>query len=158
MESLASKTIPSREPDLQRRQNAFEANLETCEICRETVPLSFSGFQPMVPAVCFLRPGSLPRRSAEDRYCDRIGRSRRQDQLETAVVEFGRAAELDSLHAGTRFALACCLISRFGSKPTWNTPRHGTMISCVSHEQRFQSADRGDGTHHSGSRRYGGVL
>jgi hypothetical protein len=117
MESLArGSTIPYGSQIYRDGKDTFEANLEDLrKICRANgVPLILStqvsnlrGYPPFVSR----RPGNLPPETRQklDAAIASGEAAVRIRHWETAVMEFRRAAELDSLHAGTRFALACCL-------------------------------------------------
>ncbi len=117
MESLArDANIPYGSQTYRAGKYTFEANLDDLRgVCRENgVPLILSsqvsnlrGFPPFVSR----RPGDLPPETRQriDAAIAAGEAAVKSRDWETAVENFRVAAALDSLHAGTRFAIACCL-------------------------------------------------
>jgi hypothetical protein len=124
MESLAKgKTIPYGSQIYRDGKNTFEANLENLrEICRDKgVPLILStqvsnlrGYPPFVS----LRPGNLT--------------SENRQKIDAAIASGERPGSTPCMQGHDSPSRAAWMSQAAGSKPAWNMPGHGTMISCVS--------------------------
>jgi lysophospholipase L1-like esterase len=117
MESLArGKHIPYGSRLYNEGKHTFESNLNDLrDLCREHgIPVILStqvsnlrGYPPFVSR----RPDDLPPedRQTIDAAITAGEAAVKNHDWETAIGKFTAAASLDSLHAGTRFAIACCL-------------------------------------------------